>query len=133
MDGTAREFTTLIQPSIKLIAVGQSTGEREAPTVARIVTVEAAPVQVASRAQAQATGRLTLPLVGVGDDTDSEAVTVNQSDVLGIEQPVLERSEQDCKILTRRGGEIDTETTPCAGDEPDSDCGGPRSRLVPID
>ncbi len=75
--GGTREFTKLIQPNIKLIAVDQSADEDEtAPTVARTVTVEATPVQVAALAQAQATGRLQLSLVGAQDENVAADVKV---------------------------------------------------------
>ena len=107
--GGSREFTKLIQPGIKLIAVDQSADEdRNAPTVARTVTVEATPVQVASLAQAQATGRLQMSLVGAQDDELAGDVKVDQGSLLGIEERVVEVQEKKrvCTVRTRRGGEM---------------------------
>ncbi|MEM0948632.1 MAG: Flp pilus assembly protein CpaB [Pseudomonadota bacterium] len=106
--GGTREFTKLIQANIKLIAVDQSADEdRNNPTVARTVTIEATPVQVASLAQAQATGRLQLSLVGAQDENVADAIQVNQQDLLGIEEEVVIRQErQRCTVRTRRGSEM---------------------------
>jgi pilus assembly protein CpaB len=69
------------------------------------VTIEATPQQVAALAQAQATGRLQLSLVGADDETLPEVVQVDQRSLLGIERRVVEQKEV-CSIRTRRGGEI---------------------------
>lgn len=108
--GGSREFTKLIQANIKLIAVDQTADEDlDNPTVARTVTVEATPVQVAALAQAQATGRLQLSLVGAqeGDGVAGE-VKVDQGTLLGIEEKVVEIQEKEriCTVKTRRGAEI---------------------------
>ncbi|MEL6167200.1 MAG: Flp pilus assembly protein CpaB [Pseudomonadota bacterium] len=112
----SREVTQLIQPGIKLIAVDQSADEdRSAPTVARTVTVEATPVQVAALAQAQATGRLQLSLVGAEDESTTEQVSIDQRVLLGIErEEVIEREEKRvCTIRTRRGAELVEIPIPC--------------------
>ncbi len=114
--GGTREFTKLIQASIKLIAVDQSADEdRNNPTVARTVTVEATPVQVAKLAQAQATGRLQLSLVGAEDENLTAEVQVDQGTLLGIEEEVVivQEQERTCTIRTRRGGEIVEVPIPC--------------------
>ena len=80
--------------------------ERSNPTIARTVTVEATPLQVAALAQAQATGKLSLALVGVNDNGDvSESVEVDRRDLLGIEERQIVEVEQPkvCTIRTRRG------------------------------
>jgi pilus assembly protein CpaB len=107
--GGTREFTKLIQAGIKLIAVDQSADQdRSAPTVARTVTVEASRQQVAALAQAQATGRLQLALVGAQDEDATAEVTIDQGTLLGIEEEVVvvEEEEKVCTIRTRRGGEM---------------------------
>lgn len=115
--GGSREITKLIQPSIKVIAIDQSADEdRSSPSVARTVTVEATPVQVAKLAQAQATGRLQLSLVGGAEEGTIEAVEVNQQELLGIEEQVvvIEEKERVCTIRTRKGAEIVEVPIPCA-------------------
>ena len=104
------EITRLVEARVPVIAIDQTTdSERVGATVARTVTVEATPLEVAGLAQAQATGSLTLSLVGVGDDTVADAVEVDQQRLLGIvrtEAAPLPQPERICTVRTRRGGEI---------------------------
>ena len=79
------EVTRLVEARVPIIAVDQTTdADRVEASVAQTVTVEATPLQVASLAQAQATGSLTLSLVGVGDEGVAEAVEVDQRRLLGL-------------------------------------------------
>lgn len=104
--GEGGEITKLIDANVRIIAIDQTADEdRNSPLVARTVTVEATPQQVAALAQAQATGRLQLSLVGADDITTPEVVQVDQRTLLGIERRVLEQKEV-CSIRTRRGAEI---------------------------
>lgn len=104
--GEKGDITKLIETSVQLIAIDQtSDSNRASPTIARTVTVEVTPRQVAALAQAQTTGKLSLSLVGVQDETISGAVEIGQSELLGvIETQVVEK--QSCTIRTRRGAEI---------------------------
>lgn len=107
--GGTREFTKLIQAGVKLIAVDQSADQdRSNPTVARTVTVEASRQQVAALAQAQATGRLQLALVGAQDDEVFSDVAIDQGTLLGIEEEVVVQKEEErvCTVKTRKGAEI---------------------------
>ena len=100
------EITKLIDANVRIIAIDQTADEdRNSPLVATTVTVEATPQQVAALAQAQATGRLQLSLVGADDESMSDVVQVDQRTLLGIERRVVEQQEV-CTIRTRRGGEI---------------------------
>ena len=110
-EGPARgELTKLIESGVRLLAVDQiADAERSNPTIARTVTVEATPLQVAALAQAQATGKLSLALVGINDNSEvSESVEVDRRDLLGIEERQIVEVEQPkvCTIRTRRGSEI---------------------------
>lgn len=110
------EVTKLIQPGIKLIAVDQSAGgDLDGAVIARTVTVAVNPNQVAALAQAQSTGKLSLSLVGAGDDTISESVEVDQNTLLGIvpEIEVEEEVEKVCTTKTRRGAETVVTEIPC--------------------
>ncbi|MEM1064069.1 MAG: Flp pilus assembly protein CpaB [Pseudomonadota bacterium] len=111
------DITRLIEAGVKLIAVDQSVDEdRNNPIVARTVTVEATPKQVASLAQAQATGRLQLSLVGAqDDDIAAGSIQVDQTDVLGIEERVVtaKPKERVCTVRTRRGAEVVEIPIPC--------------------
>lgn len=104
--------TRLIHASLPLIAIDQETDEeRNAPTIARTITVEASPTVVAKLAQAQATGRLTLALVGVRDEEESDTVQATLSQILGPSEAV--QSERICSVRTRRGAEVVDMPIPC--------------------
>jgi pilus assembly protein CpaB len=111
------EITRLIENSIRIVAIDQMADDNLASgaQIARTVTVEATPQQVAALAQAQATGRLSLALVGQGDDSTSDVVQIDQLRLLGIEarEIVTVEKEQVCTIRTRRGGELDELVIPC--------------------
>ena len=112
-----QEITKLIEAGVRLVAIDQSADEdRSSPTIARTVTVEISPQQVASLAQAQSTGRLSLSLVGAEDETVSGPVEVDQSGLLGItpEEIVEVEEERVCTIRTRRGAEIVEVPIACA-------------------
>lgn len=115
------EVTRLVETRVPVIAVDQTTdaGALEA-SVARTVTVEATPLQVAALAQAQATGSLTLSLVGAGDDSVAEAVEVDQRRLLGLAAPEpvaaaapAPEPARVCTVRTRRGGEVSEIPVPC--------------------
>jgi pilus assembly protein CpaB len=107
--GIRNDVTKLILTGMGLIAIDQSADEDSTkPSIARTVTVEATPQQVAALAQAQATGRLILSLVGAADNTVAEASDVDQRSLLGLQerQVVQVEEERVCTIKTRRGAEI---------------------------
>ena len=111
------EITRMIESGVRVIAIDQSADQdrNDRAVIARNVTVEATPQQVAALAQAQSTGRLSLSLVGVEDDALSEAVEIDQRRLLGIEAPqqvVIERP-QVCTIRTRRGNQVVEIPIPC--------------------
>lgn len=111
------DVTKLIQTGVRIVAIDQSADEdRNAPSVARTVTVEADPQQIARLAQAQSTGRLSLALMGATDDGTAEAVQVDQRGLLGIrqEERVVEVAPPEvCSVRTRRGGEVVVTPIPC--------------------
>jgi len=113
--GNNESVTRLIEPGISLIAIDQNDDlDRNRPVIARTVTVEAAPEQIAVLAQAQATGRLSLALVGVRDDTVSDLVEVNSNRILGVEDaPEASAAPEVCMIRTRKGAEVVNIPIPC--------------------
>lgn len=119
--GTAGEqqVTKLIDTRVKLIAIDQTADSEitDIAQIARTVTVEATPQQVAALTLAQSTGRLTLSLVGVGDETAIDAVEVSRDQLLGIEkqEQVVEAAPaaKVCTIRTNRGGESVETVIPC--------------------
>lgn len=107
------DVTQLIQANVRLIAINQSADEdNNNPVVARTVTVEVNPTEVAKLAQAQATGRLSLSLVGADDQVVSNEVKVNQRDLLGIETQQREERKR-CFVRRRQGEEIIAIEIPC--------------------
>jgi len=103
------ELTKLIETAIKLMAIDQTADEdRNTATIARTVTVEVTPRQVAALAQAQATGRLSLALVGAEEQNTAAAVEVDGRDLLGIQERKVVQAiaPRVCSIKTRRGAEI---------------------------
>lgn len=113
----AKDVTKLIETNVKLIAVDQeANADTNEAIIARTVTVSARPQQVASLAQAQSTGQLSLSLVGAEDDSVAEAIEVDQRSLLGIEEQVVESApieQQVCTIRTRRGAEVIETPIPC--------------------
>ncbi|WP_170337530.1 Flp pilus assembly protein CpaB [Ruegeria arenilitoris] len=117
VEGANGEITRLIQTNIELIAVDQTAGsDVTGTTIARTVTVAATPEQIAALAQAQNTGRLSLALVGVQDETIASAIEVDQRKLLGIEEAApapKKEAEKVCTIRTRRGDQIVETPIPC--------------------
>jgi pilus assembly protein CpaB len=113
----AGEITRLIEAGVRIVAIDQMADDiaTAGAQIARTVTVEVSPQQVAALAQAQSTGRLSLALVGQGDDSTSDVVQIDQQRLLGIEarEVVTVEQEQVCTIRTRRGGELDELVIPC--------------------
>lgn len=122
---TTGSITRLIGRAVEIMAVDQTDNTNFSGTqVARTITVRATVQQVAALAQAQATGRLTLALVGVDDIDTPDTTTVVQIDqktLLDIDDepaPVVEEvpvvvEERVCTTRTRKGGELVVEEIPC--------------------
>ncbi len=105
----AGEITQMIESTVRVVATDQvDQAERSSAMVARTVTVVVSPQQVARLAQAQATGRLALSLVGSGDTTEVAGVEVDSRGLLGITEqaPVEVERERVCTVRTRRGAEV---------------------------
>ncbi len=117
VEGASGEITRLIQTNIELIAVDQiACPDVTGTTIARTVTVAATPEQIAALAQAQNTGRLSLALVGVQDETVANAIEVDQRKLLGIKETApapKQEAEKVCTIRTRRGDQIVETPIPC--------------------
>ncbi|WP_417719841.1 Flp pilus assembly protein CpaB [Salipiger sp.] len=111
------DVTKLIETGVNLIAIDQSAhSDSSDPTIARTVTVAASPQQVASLAQAQSTGRLSLSLMAANDTTVAEAIEVDQRSLLGItrkEQKAEKQALEVCTTRVRRGSEVVEIPIPC--------------------
>ncbi|TNC47813.1 Flp pilus assembly protein CpaB [Rubellimicrobium rubrum] len=112
-----RDVTQLIESGVKLVAIDQTDDNTIATAgIAQTVTVEATPQQVANLAQAQATGSLSLALVGQKDETIATAIEVDQKSLLGLEDAPVDVAKEAppapppppriCTVRTRRGGDV---------------------------
>lgn len=117
VEGAPSEMTRLIEETMEIIAVDRNakSGPSDGAIQNRTMTVAASPEQVARLAQAQATGRLVMSLVGNGDETTSGNIEVDTSSMLGITAAVPVKVEADkvCTIRTRKGGEVVEIPIPC--------------------
>lgn len=109
--GSTGEMTRLIESGMQIIAVDRNgkSATSEGAIQNRTMTVAATPEEVARLAQAQATGRLVMSLVGVGDDTEVGKVEVDTGSMLGITEaaaPVEAPAEKVCTIRTRKGADM---------------------------
>ena len=108
VDGMKGEMTRLIESTMKIIAVDRNkrAADSDGAIQSRTMTVAATPEQVARLAQAQATGRLVMSLVGTGDQIASGAIEIDSKALLGIEaqQPVqVQEAPKIFTIRTRNG------------------------------
>ncbi len=111
-----RGITKLIQSAVKIIGINQSADQdRLSAAIARTVTVEVTPEQVAALAQAQSTGRLSLALVGVSDTTAASDIEVDQRQLLGIQETIQveEAPPPVCYQTVRRGNEVERIEVQC--------------------
>ncbi|MGL6211648.1 MAG: Flp pilus assembly protein CpaB [Paracoccaceae bacterium] len=115
--GAEGEVTRLIESGVGIIAVDQTADNGAGGAmVARTVTVAASPEEVARLAQAQATGRLALSLVGSGDETVNAQIEVDQNGLLGIEETAVVAATEApkvCTMRTRKGSDMVEVPIPC--------------------
>jgi pilus assembly protein CpaB len=115
------EQTRLIESSMQIIAVDDSfnTEQVVGASDAGTITVAVTPEKVARLTQAQATGRLTMSLVGQSSDATTENIEVDTNTLLGIEEaaPVVEApapaAEKVCTIKSRKGSDVVETVIPC--------------------
>lgn len=111
------EVTRLIESSVQVIAVNNSFDEDQMSgnKDARSVTVAVTPAQVARLTQAQASGRLSLSLVGKNAVAVTEEVEFNTRSMLGIVEEEVQEVEAPrvCTIKSRKGGELVETVIPC--------------------
>lgn len=104
--------TRLIESSMQIIAVDKAFNEGQVSgNDANTVTVAATPEQVAKLTQAQATGSLSMSLVGDSAEVVTEPIEVDTNTMLGIveEAPVEVAPvvvEEVCYAKQRKGGEL---------------------------
>jgi len=107
------EVTRLLSSSVRIIALDENADQdRTFNGVPRSVTIEAEPEMIASLAQGQSTGRLSLSLVGLDDDASTGQIQVDARSLLGMETHVEQVTER-CTVRTRRGSEVVLIEIPC--------------------
>lgn len=112
------DVTRLIGRTVEVISVNrdESEGLADGIITKRTITVAADPKQVAILAQGQATGKLVMSLVGMGDETDSGQVEVDANALLGVTAAapqVVAAPEKVCSVRTRKGAEVIEMPIPC--------------------
>jgi pilus assembly protein CpaB len=117
VNGTEGDMTRLIESTMKIIAVdrNEQNAMSDGIIASRTMTVAATPEQVARLAQAQATGRVVMSLVGVGDDASTGLIEVDSAGLLGIIQtaPEVIAADRVCTIRTRKGADVTEIAIPC--------------------
>jgi pilus assembly protein CpaB len=111
------QVTKMIDSSLKLIAIDQSADadRSEETKIARTVTAEVTPEQVAALTLAQSTGRLTLSLVGLQNTSELGPIEVDRNSMLGIQPEAVTKIEAPkvCTIRNRKGTEVVEVEIPC--------------------
>ena len=105
------EVTRLIGAAVEVVAVNrdEAGGLSDGAIMKRTITVAGNPQQIAILAQGQATGRLVMSLVGMGDDTQTGTVEVDANALLGVADAapeVASMPDKVCTIRTRKGAEV---------------------------
>ncbi|WP_210530200.1 Flp pilus assembly protein CpaB [Rubellimicrobium arenae] len=118
----ARQVTQLIESGLVLVAIDQSTDDTAREVgIASNVTVAVTPRQVAKLAQAQASGSLSLALVGRADSTAPAPIEIDQKALLDLQDPIAPGVPQEasppqvCTVRTRRAGEVIDTPVACPG------------------
>ncbi|WP_334194440.1 Flp pilus assembly protein CpaB [Pararhodobacter sp.] len=107
------DITRLLSSGVRIIALDENADEdRNFSGVPRSVTIEATAETVASLAQGQSTGRLSLSLVGLDDTTALSQIQVDGNSLLGVET-VVQQAQERCTVRTRRGAEVVQIEIPC--------------------
>ncbi len=112
--GRDGEVTRLIGSNVRIIALDENADQdRDFTGVPRSVTIEGTPEKVATLAQGQSTGRLSLSLVGLDDASDLSTFEVDRRSLLGFAPEAAPTQEERCSIRTRRGNEVVLIEIPC--------------------
>ena len=104
----------VIDGPVRIIALDENADQdRNFNGVPRSITVEAEPEMVASLAQGQSTGRLSLSLVGLDDVSALSQFQVDNRTMLGLEAQVQQQAAPVCSVGTRRGADVVLIEIPC--------------------
>lgn len=111
------EMTRLIESGVRVVGVDQQSDNTVTmATVARTVTLAAARQDVARLTQAQATGKLTLALVGSTDTSVAGKIEVDSNQLLGIipaQATAAPAAAKVCSIKMRKGADVVETPIPC--------------------
>jgi len=111
--GPTGEVTRLLASAVRIIALDENADQdRSFQGIPRSVTVEALPEMVATIAQGQSMGRLSLSVVGLDDERELAGIEIDNRRLLGFEESNVAPAER-CTIRTRRGAEVVTIEIPC--------------------
>ena len=114
---TGDSVTRLLRSGLEIVALDQSaTHEGGNPMIARTITFAAGPSDIAALTQAQASGRLTLALLGLNDGGVAGDIEVSRDQLLGAptvptSMPVAEA--RICTVRQRSGATVSTVEVPC--------------------
>ncbi|MFN4098406.1 MAG: Flp pilus assembly protein CpaB [Pararhodobacter sp.] len=108
------EVTRLLSSGVRIIALDENADQdRNFSGVPRSVTIEAEAETVATLAQGQSTGRLSLSLVGLDDTTALSQIQVDARNLLGMETLTAAPVQERCTVRTRRGSDVVMIEIPC--------------------
>ena len=112
-NGDDGEITRLLSSAVRIIALDENADQdRTFSGVPRSITIETDPETVATLAQGQGTGRLSLSMIGLDDTTALSQFQVDSRSLLGIETRA-EQTVARCTVRTRRGAEVVMIEIPC--------------------
>jgi pilus assembly protein CpaB len=112
------EVTRLIGTAVEVVAVNrdEADGLSDGAIMKRTITVAADPQQIAILAQGNATGRLVMSLVGMGDETETGMVEVDANALLGVTEAApaaVLAPDKVCTVRTRKGADVIEIPIPC--------------------
>jgi len=113
---TGESITRLIRSNVQIIAIDQiADSDRNNPTIARTITIAAPPQEIAALTQAQASGSLTLALVGINDDSETQTVEFSRDSLFGEREEVAAApvAPEVCTVRNRRGADVVITEVPC--------------------
>lgn len=107
------EVTRLLSSGVRILALDENADQdRNFIGVPRSITIEAEAETVATLAQGQSTGRLSLSVVGLDDTTALSQIQVDSRSLLGM-QTRTEQAQERCTVRTRRGADVVLIEIPC--------------------
>lgn len=111
--GSQGDVTRLLFSALRIIALDENPDrDRQITGIPRSITIEAPPEVVATIAQGQSSGRLTISVVGLDDERQWGGIEIDNRSLLGV-QATTELPVERCTIRTRRGADVVVMEIPC--------------------